>query len=418
MDPRGFSGRLQNFHLLDIIQMACLAQRDGCLQIRHRSKRGEVLLRRGQIYHAEVDGLDGEDALLEILCWDTGIFSFSSGNDASGRRKTIDGAWEHVLMEAVRRRDEILNRSPRSIDLPIKGLNQELAGEILELIQRQRAREQQVRLLQLMLVAVAAAGILLSLALFWNRIGLFQPLVKVWEKVARFGLPAALVRNPVGAQPIPAGEFIFQDGQQRRTGAYTIDRTEVRVWEYQQFLETIGTSKDYDHPNQPPGKSHSNPRWTHYASIAMNSGEYHGGRLSPEVPAVFVDWFDAYAYARWKGRRLPTEEEWEKAARGVDGRRFPWGDEPRSGAANLLKAEPSDGVPTAVASHAEDRSPFGVLDMAGNVSEWTDSWEANGTPVVRGGNFRNENGETTRRVIGVSPLAIDERIGFRTAASD
>lgn len=81
-----------------------------------------------------------------------------------------------------------------------------------------------------------------------------------------------------------------------------------------------------------------------------------------------------------------------------------------SGAANLQAPGWSD-----VATRPKDRSPFGIYDMAGNVSEWTESTDDPGLPVIRGGNFQNDDGELTRRILNVSPLTRDARIGFRTA---
>jgi formylglycine-generating enzyme required for sulfatase activity len=140
-----------------------------------------------------------------------------------------------------------------------------------------------------------------------------------------------------------------------------------------------------------------------------------GVRINVNFPAVFINWFDAYAYAKWKGRRLPSEQEWEKAARGTGGQRFPWGSDERIGAANVYRGDPKQKF-AASGGYPQDRSPYGVLDMAGNVSEWTGSVDQSGNPVIRGGNFGNFSADLTRRVTNQRTLTLSDRIGFRTVS--
>lgn len=145
---------------------------------------------------------------------------------------------------------------------------------------------------------------------------------------------------------------------------FYIDRYEVTEAQYLDFLQAVG-SKKY------PG----------YWKEAGRPDRFPEGYDS--YPVSDVDWFDADAYCRWAGKRLPTEEEWEKAARGTDGRIWPWGNDFEAGRANTLETSglltPPEGQEkypvkawkAPVGSHPEDVSPYGVFDMAGNVREWT-----------------------------------------------
>jgi formylglycine-generating enzyme required for sulfatase activity len=116
---------------------------------------------------------------------------------------------------------------------------------------------------------------------------------------------------------------------------------------------------------RPPGKFSSD-----------NRVDYFGNPEFQDYPVVRVTWIDANIYCQWAGRHLPTEAEWERAARGDDMRTFPWGDEPpntkNSNSGNIV------GDTSRVGSYAAGASPFGALDMAGNVWEWVaDYYKAN-----------------------------------------
>jgi formylglycine-generating enzyme required for sulfatase activity len=163
---------------------------------------------------------------------------------------------------------------------------------------------------------------------------------------------------PPGMVYVPAGEFTMGSGEggSRQPvhpvylDAFYIDKTEVTNAQYRQCVEAGGCNA--------PGKT------TYY-----DNADYD------QHPVVYVDWYQAGAYCEWAGKRLPTEAEWEKAARGTDERTYPWGEGIDCDHAQYNGCGEGT-VP--VGSKPKGASPYGVLDMAGNVWEWVADWYDSG----------------------------------------
>ncbi|MGH9768242.1 MAG: SUMF1/EgtB/PvdO family nonheme iron enzyme, partial [Blastocatellia bacterium] len=218
--------------------------------------------------------------------------------------------------------------------------------------------------------------------------------------------------TPDGMVLVPGGVFRMgrNDGDEFESPAHDveinpffIDRTEVTNEEYQRFVSATG----YRAP-------------AHWADGKIPDGQ-------TKFPVVNVTWDDANAYARWANKRLPTEAEWEFAARGSDGRIYPWGNNWRQDYANAGRSRNGGLVETG--SYAPGASPFGALDMCGNAWEWTSSdfkdypgkktassLASAGFKVIRGGAFdaAQKNVTTTYRG-AISPDSVPDKTGFRCA---
>ena len=155
---------------------------------------------------------------------------------------------------------------------------------------------------------------------------------------------------------IPAGDFIMGTDRQQadeqdqpahhvKLAAYMIDKYPVTNAQYARFVAATG--------HRPP--------------LDWKNGKIPDGEVLH--PVTMVSWFDAASYAAWAKKRLPTEAEWEKAARGPNGRRWPWGNSMDAGRLNTYY---SVGHATDVTAYPSGASPYGVMDMAGNVSQWVD----------------------------------------------
>jgi toxoflavin biosynthesis protein ToxD len=247
---------------------------------------------------------------------------------------------------------------------------------------------------------------------------------------------------------IPAGEFIFGSDEAEREQAYRLDEgayghsvTREQRWyagEAQRgrrvlpayaITRTPITNRDYaafvaDSGHRAPDVDAAT--WAGYGLIhpyqrtrrhAWRDGRPPAGRDAH--PVVLVSFADARAYAAWLSRksgrrwRLPSEEEWEKAARGTDGRYFPWGNAFMADRLNSHDSGPFDTLP--VGTFSTGASPFGILDAAGQVFEWTATAAGNDRAIVKGGSWDDKGCGVCRPAARHSrPLTLKHiLIGFR-----
>jgi serine/threonine-protein kinase len=243
-------------------------------------------------------------------------------------------------------------------------------------------------------------------------------LIAIVGVVLYFALRPSSTSEKKGVEPaptemvlIPGGKFMMgrNDGEDDERPAHEVevksfylDKYEVTNQQYKKFVDAT---------------SHPAPR--HW----KNNGSYAPDEAT--LPVTHINWQDAVAYAKWAGKRLPTEEEWEYAARGGKSNLYPWGNEWEAAKANVGQQDKKKPAP--VGAFAMDRSAFGVYDMAGNVSEWVQNFftkYGSGQTfekykVYRGGNFADEpkTCTATYRWLDEPTLPVDQmpRVGFRCA---
>lgn len=251
------------------------------------------------------------------------------------------------------------------------------------------------------------------------------------EQEAMQKAQAALTSAPLNPEYdtmvlVPAGRFLMGNEQGQNSekpvrpiylNAYWIDKYEVPMAQFYAFIAATG---------------HRAPRLAGYLALAsVDLATF----VEPAKPVVGVSWEDARAYCQWEGKLLPTEAEWEKAAKGQWQRLWPWGNKPDPQFANLDGAEDHFQGTAPVDSFQSGRSPYGVFNMTGNAMEWVNDWygeryyavmppqnppgpSIGDEKVIRGGSWHDSlrYAQTSSR-FKMFPEYRDATIGFRCARS-
>ena len=195
---------------------------------------------------------------------------------------------------------------------------------------------------------------------------------------------------------IPAGEFLYGEDKQKVTlPEYWIAKTPVTNAQYKAFVDAT----------------------SHHAPSHWSGGQVPKGKENH--PVVHVSWDDAQTFCAWAGLRLPAEQEWEKTARGTDGREYPWGNAAPTDKLCNFNQNVKDTTPVGRYSPGGD-SPYGTVDMTGNVWEWCMDWydSEHKCRVVRGGSWFIEEGFARAADRGrYVPGNRFDNLGFRCARS-
>ncbi|MDX2227869.1 MAG: SUMF1/EgtB/PvdO family nonheme iron enzyme [Verrucomicrobiae bacterium] len=645
-ERQGFSGQIEQFHLVDIIQMCCISGRTGKIIIARGNHSGAIFIKKGAIVHAISGVMQGEDAVYEIVSWTSGSFKFIDGEQST--EKTIQIGWEGLIMEAVRLRDEKTGHEQQEQEAPSKDLSgkvlgpykiarlisdeeetqlyeatqsavnrkvalrvlsaerssnpslvqsflglaatkaklqhpnigsvfeageaggrhyyaQEfLQGESLQKISNEGRSLENLKILKVYSSVLDALSFLQrsqiphqmveekhiyidkngvvkimnpatlhadqglnnnveinALAVALTRIlknakepvdpeiqstvarsviigeGGYSSFAALQQDIKRIEarlnpamaipiskndqaamqeaeaenqrrkkvfvmtlvtLPLALlltaacvwwfmfrgdksagahIPSPPPMVEIPAGDFVFQNGENVSLPTYWISKYPVTIWQYKLFLDdTRGRDNSTYQAPELKGKSKDNTpkQWAAMIGSIKERKPFPPGKeiLTWDHPVFNIDYLDAHAYAKWLGYRLPTEQEWEKAARGTKGSIYPWGNETdpkrsNSGADFSYEKDKGGEIDGFVRSapvdqFANDVSEFGVVGMGGNVSSWTATWGPSAklsivkVPIIRGSNWATSDASTLTRDNTLRENQSSDYVGLRVVS--
>jgi serine/threonine-protein kinase len=376
-----------------------------------RARAGLAGLHFDQLIEAESWGRFKEARRLEsqIRRLDDGRLKAALQGD--GRLKLVTDpinaeAWLYDLVERDRRVQAVvprlLGRTPLEVNLPRRRYLL-----VLKTVQRGRERE-------------------FAYPIVIKRLGEWDGLVRLYTSI-----PEEFIL-------VPGGPFIY-GGDRQAAGAgqreerwvddFAIQRFPVTCTEYLQFLSALhelDPGEAVRRAPRPSGTGGRDPLWPYSreAGFRIPRVDILGGRWAPDMPVRCVSREDADAYAAWRSRRdnisfrLPTEFEWEKAGRGVDGRWFPWGNEFDASFCKMKDSRPGPPEPEPVGAFEHDCSPYGVRDLAGGVIEWCSGpFDRHGLLGIQKGGFWIASQASCRlaRRFGVFPSEPEPFGGFRLA---
>lgn len=236
----------------------------------------------------------------------------------------------------------------------------------------------------------------LELPLALDRLAHVQVRVPMWPRAS---VPEDFVVISAGPFRAGAHDALSLEQEVVELDAFALQRTPVTCGQYVAFLNAIADDDPDLARRHAPRVRDDMPSY-----FPLEDGRYvvprqdaDGDAWDPQWPICIINRIDALAYIAWRSEidqrayRLPTSMEWEKAARGVDGRLYPWGHHFDASFCHMRESAPGKSMPKPVGSTPTDRSPYGVLDMAGNIAEWTSTPAdpAAGTYVLRGGSFNS-----------------------------